>query len=206
MVQNNSSAAPTPLTADCLAALSAARHGSSAALGMLLELFRVELLELADGELGAKIGSKTSASDIVQEALLDAVADFSQFDGMTGEDLRAWLRQIVHHRSVDAGRWYRQSEKRDLARERPISDRLEAELATPDPSPSAQLALDETAQRLRDAVSNLPEPHRTILWLRHRDGKTFDEIGAHLDCSPFRARRAWCHALLMLQRELKERT
>lgn len=205
MVPHESNRGTRRVNGECIAAIAEARRGSSAALGTLLEQFRSELLELADAELGSTIGPKESASDIVQEALLDAVAEFAQFDGTTGEQLRAWLRRIVRNRSVDAGRWYRQSEKRNLTRELPLDHDLQSSLAISDLSPSSQVLQDETSQRMQDAMERLPEPHRTILRLRHREGQTFEQIGVAEKCSPFRARRAWYEALLLLQQELKER-
>jgi DNA-directed RNA polymerase specialized sigma24 family protein len=54
------------------------------------------------------------------------------------------------------------------------------------------------------AVERLPEPHRSIVKLRHVEGRSFAEIGTRLACSPFRARRAWYEALQLLKRELKD--
>jgi RNA polymerase sigma-70 factor (subfamily 1) len=206
MVHSESHPAAPLVNGACAAAVTAARLGSSAALGALLEPYRSELLELAVSELGSTVGPKESASDIVQEALLDAVSDFSQFQGATDEELRGWLRRIVRNRSMDAGRRYRQAEMRDLSREVPLNSRLREELAGVDESPSTLVSKDEAAVRLLGFIERLPEPHRTTLQLRYRDGKSFVEIGAEQKCSPFRARRMWYEALLLLQRELKERS
>lgn len=204
MIQHNGRSDAAESNAEWAAAIAAARNGSVAALGDLLEHERPELLELALGELGSTVCRKESASDIVQESLLDAVADFAQFQGVTLEELRSWLRQIVRHRAVDAGRRYRQAEMRDVSREQPLDARVCDLLLAPADSPSARVSLDEDTRRLQAAVNRLPEPHRTILRLRNRDGRSFTEIGAAQHCSEVRARRAWYEALLLLQQELKE--
>lgn len=187
------------------ARLAAAKAGSLRALGELLEGYRAELLELANAEVGSTVGPKESASDVVQECLLDAATDFGQFQGTSEEELRGWLRRIVRNRSIDVGRRYRQAEMRDVSREEPLDARLRNELAVDDASPSEQVVQDEATRRMLAAVERLPEPQRSIVRLRHVEGRTFAEIGTRLECSPFRARRAWYEALQQLQRELKER-
>src|SRR5262249_7550847 len=63
--------------------LAAARQGSVEALGQLLEVCRPYLLKVANDHLTADLRAKLGASDVVQEAFLEAQRDFGQFSGLT---------------------------------------------------------------------------------------------------------------------------
>jgi hypothetical protein len=132
MIQRDLKSGPRPLNGECsaIAAARRVRPPRWERSGTVPRSF-----ELADAEL-IDHRSERSASDIVQESLLDAVADFSQFEGITGDELRVWLRRIVCNRSVDVTRRYRHADKRDVAREPPLDERLQNELAVPDRTPA----------------------------------------------------------------------
>ena len=78
--------------------LRAARAGSREALGNCFESCRTYLHGIARQEIAPQLQGKGGASDIVQETFLEAQRDFDQFKGLTKLELRAWLRQILHHR------------------------------------------------------------------------------------------------------------
>lgn len=184
--------------------LTEARAGSLRILCDLLEGFRGELLALARAEIGSTVVRKESASDIVQESLLDAITGFAQFHGATNHELQAWLHRIVRNRSVDVARRYRQSEMRDVSRERPLHAALLEGAVLDDDSPSECVGRHETTQRMLEAVSRLPEPYQTIVRMRYGEGKSFSSIAATLNRSPFDARRTWYAALRLLRQELTE--
>ena len=79
---------------------------------------RSYLLAIARVELPRYLRGKDDASDVVQQALLEAHRDRAQFKD-PGDDakLRAWLRTILAHRLANLVRYNRQG-KRDVNRER----------------------------------------------------------------------------------------
>ena len=77
------------------AIMTAARQGSSSAVGELFEECRNYLLWIANRRLDQSIQSKVGASDLVQETILQAHQIFDRFHGATRQELLAWLAQIL---------------------------------------------------------------------------------------------------------------
>ena len=72
--------------------LRLARCDDGFALGQLLELYRGYLSLLARLQIGRRLQGKIDASDMVQEAFLEAHRHFDQFRGTTEAELVIWLR------------------------------------------------------------------------------------------------------------------
>jgi RNA polymerase sigma-70 factor (ECF subfamily) len=179
---------------------AAARGGSSSALGELLESFRRHLLLIASAQINADVRSKAEASDLVQETFLDAVRDFSNFRGSTGEEFLAWLCRILHNNLAEFHRHYQRTAKRQVSREQSlqtgcrISPRSRQRKAD-ETSPSVQLIRREQSERLDEALARLGRKDRRIIELRHHVGLSFLEIGRVVGCSPDAARMAWWRAV-----------
>lgn len=155
--------------------------------GLPLERFRQYLMLMARMQLGGEARHKLEASDIVQQALLDAHRKRDQFRGHTEAELAAWLRQILSFGLVDAFRAQNRA-NRNVERERPIdlnasSARLEALLVADHSSPSQRADRFEQVLRMAECLARLPEGQREVLVLRHCHGWTFLQISEHLGCT-----------------------
>ncbi|HKI36862.1 MAG TPA: sigma-70 family RNA polymerase sigma factor [Gemmataceae bacterium] len=155
-----------------------------------LEQFRPYLLLLARMQLGRQFQGKLDASDVVQQALLEAHRQRHQFQGGTTPQLLAWLRRILAGTLTDALRSLGRA-KRDVARERSLeaaleqsAERLEAWLAAEQSSPSERADRNEQLTRLAAALTTLPEAQRTALLLRYCQGLSVADISRHLGRSP----------------------
>jgi RNA polymerase sigma-70 factor (ECF subfamily) len=153
------------------------------------ERYRGYLLLLARARLDPRLQGKLGASDVVQQTLLEAHQARAQFRGRTVAEQAAWLRQILARNLANAVRDLRRA-KRDVARERSLeaaldesASRLEAWLAAEQSSPSQRAARHERAIRVAAALAQLPEAQREAVVLRHWQGCSLAEIGAHLNCS-----------------------
>src|SRR5262245_28354301 len=111
--------------------------------------FRNYLRFLARLQLDPRLKGKVDPSDVVQQTLLEAHASRSQFRGGTEAEWLAWLRRMLAHNLADALRAFTQA-KRDLVREQPLADalqassaRLERWLADDRPAPPEQAARHE---------------------------------------------------------------
>ena len=151
-----------------------------------LERFRAYLLQLARMQLGGRLPGKLDASDVVQQALLEAHQKRAQFRGGTDAELAAWLRQLLACTLADALRGLGRA-KRDAARERSLeaavdesSARLASWLAADQSSPSGQAVRHEEAVRVADALARLPEAQRQALELRYWQGWSLADISTHL--------------------------
>ncbi|MFL5244965.1 MAG: RNA polymerase sigma factor [Gemmataceae bacterium] len=185
--------------------LSAARKGQNDSLGLILELARHYLLEIANAELGADLQAKAGASDLVQQTFLEAQRDFGQFHGINEGDLRAWLRQILLNNVASFQRQFRHTEKRQVGKELPLG---EAEFhkhvqngATETPSETAMA--HERHEAVAQALAALPERYRQVLQLRQREGLTFAAIGITMQRSEEAAQKLWVRALEQLEKELR---
>lgn len=187
---------PSSLPVD--ASLIAAREGDDADIGRLLESFRSYLAVIAQAELPSGLAGKLGASDVVQDTLIKGFERFPQFAGSTREEFARWLRAILRNQIANVVEAF-SAQKRDISRERPGHDGL----ADPwQPSPSGAALSREEWARLETALAGLPEEYRRVILLRHRDDRTFAQIGVALEKSEEAARKLWVRAVERLQQAL----
>src|SRR5262249_33674920 len=132
----------------------AARAGSREALGKLLEAARHYLHTIAQQELDPDLRAKNSPSDVVQETFVEVQRAFEHFQGDTEAELLAWMRQLLLHRVGKLRRHYRDTQKRQLAREIALagddsSGGAAGVLAANTPSPSGQAMANEQDEALQ---------------------------------------------------------
>lgn len=183
-----------------------ARAGSVEALGRSLERFRAYLLTVANRQLDPALNAKGGASDIVQETFLEAQRDFSQFEGTSSNELRAWLLRLMENNLANFARAYKGTEKRQIAREIGLgNDRpsgLAGGIAGDTPTPSVAVMADERAASLSRAIERLPADYHQVIMLRNHDDKSFTEIAAIMQRSENAVRKLWFRAVEALQKEL----
>jgi RNA polymerase sigma-70 factor, ECF subfamily len=186
--------------------LHRARAGDEAALGQLLELYRNYLKLLARLQIGRRLRSKADASDLVQEAFLEAHRDFGQFRGATEPEFAAWLRQVLATNLANLVRRYG-TRGRDLHLERRLVAELDQSsaalgqgLAALHSSPSLQAVRREEGVLLADALAQLPEDYREVLVFRHFEGLSFPEVARRMGRSLDSVKNVWARALARLRR------
>ena len=186
--------------------LSDARSGSPEALGRAFEACRRYLLLVAEKKLGAEMRAKGGASDLVQETFLEAQRDFRRFRGESPGEFRVWLRRILLNNLGTFARQYRDTGKREVAREVAINGEgsrgvLVFDVAAPPSSPSAKLVAREQAEALRAALDRLSDDYRKAITLRLEGNLTFEELGRELGRSQEAARKIWVRAMESLRDE-----
>jgi RNA polymerase sigma-70 factor (ECF subfamily) len=177
-------------------------------LGLVFEIARHYLLEIANTELGSDLQAKAGGSDLVQQTFLEAQRDFGQFHGTSEGELRAWLRRILLNNVASFQRSYRQTEKRRVAKELSLGDAdadgLVAQgLARQLETPSGAAMARERRDAVERALSRLPEHYAEVLRLRQQEGLMFAEIGRRLDRSEEAAQKLWARALEQFEKELR---
>jgi RNA polymerase sigma-70 factor (ECF subfamily) len=186
--------------------LRAARGGDRSALGNLLDGFRSYLVLLADRRLGGDLKPKCGESDLVQRTFLDAQQDFERFEGSDPRELLAWLERILMNNLSDVARQFRQAEKRQIRREVPLLQSWSNVDAVADRStPSKKVVACEESDRLRQALSRLPEDYRRVVVLRNLERRSFEEIGGEMGRSTGAVKKLWSRAILRLKDEINER-
>ena len=141
-----------------------------------LEAYRDYLRVLARLQMGTRLQAKMDASDIAQQAMLQAHANREQFRGNSEGERLAWLRAILANALAAAARRF-DAGTRDLARERSLeadldrsSSRMECLLAADQTSPSEGAVRSEELVRLAGAMARLPEDQRRVVELHHLKG------------------------------------
>jgi RNA polymerase sigma-70 factor (ECF subfamily) len=162
----------------------------SSPLPEALERYRSYLRLLARLHWRDDLRGKLEPSDLVQQTMVQALQAQEQFRGQDGQELAAWLRQILIRRLLNALRDLGRA-RRDVGRERSLqaaveqsSARLEAWLAAAQTSPSEQAMRHERLLRLTEALEALPEAQREAITLHHLQDWTLEQVGVHLGRSP----------------------
>jgi RNA polymerase sigma-70 factor (ECF subfamily) len=168
---------------------------------------------LARSEIDSRFQGKFSASDAVQQTMLEAWKVWEQFRGHSEAERVAWLRGILAHQLAHLARHYAGVQKRDVSRERSIdqslarsSQRLDRLLTSREPLPDEQLAAAERRTRLAQILARLPAEYRQVIVLRNLQELSYDEIATLMDRSPGAVRMLWVRALARLRDELEDMT
>jgi RNA polymerase sigma-70 factor, ECF subfamily len=163
------------------------------------EQFRPRLTLLASLELGPKLRAKVDSDDLVQETFL-AASTGEPFRGQSEEELFAWLRAILASRIDKLVAHFFGTAARDLRREHALpsldsshaqASGLAADLTTP--SQAAQRR--ENAERVAQALSQLPEDYSKVLIARNIRGQTFPEIAETMNRSVGAITMLWVRAV-----------
>ena len=196
-------------TPDWTRLLNEARQGSQAALGELLETCRAYLLHVANQEMDPLLRPKAGPSDLVQQTFLEAQRDFDRFDGLTPDALLAWLRQVLRNNVNNFARGFRNTAKRDVAREIALASAAKTDYgqwaAADSGTPSRFVMAREHLQHMDRALAGLEPDYRQVILYRHRDENTFEEIGQRLGRSANAARKLWVRAIQRLREAMEEK-
>lgn len=136
-----------------------------------LESFRAELLLLARLHLPVRLQAKVDASDVVQQALLQAHSNREQFKGETEAQLAQWLRRILSNVIIDSHRRY--TGKRDVTLERSLEHSLDQSSSNMDlilghqSTPSRAAIKEEEIQSLTELLYQLPTAQKQAIQLHY---------------------------------------
>jgi RNA polymerase sigma-70 factor (ECF subfamily) len=151
-----------------------------------IEEYRDYFLLLVRLQLGSRLRAKLDASDVVQQAILNAHERQAQFRGQTEAEWLAWLRTILANALAAAARRF-DAQARDLARERSLegelehsSSRLERLLVADQTSPSERAVRGEELIRLAQAMARLPDEQRRAVELHYLKGLTVADVAEQI--------------------------
>lgn len=189
--------------------LMLARNGDGDSLGLLLRKYFRYLNSLSRGHIDDRIRVRISASDVVQETLLEAHRDFPDFIGTSVEEFTGWLRRILFNNLARALEVHVLAAKRDVRKQRSIEHHenpnqstvglvgaLEGNLT----SVSAALHQEDLLKDLTLAINQLPEDYRRVIQLRNFENLSFNQIAERLGRNPGATRMLWVRAVEKLKR------
>jgi RNA polymerase sigma-70 factor (ECF subfamily) len=154
-----------------------------------LEAYRDYLRLLARVQVGPRLQAKLDASDVVQQALLQAHEARAQFRGASEGERLAWLRAILANVLASAVRRF-EAGARDIGREHSLeaaldlsSSRLECLLAADQTSPSQRAVRGEELLRLAAALARLSPEQRRVVELHYLKGLQVAQVAAEIGCT-----------------------
>jgi RNA polymerase sigma-70 factor, ECF subfamily len=175
--------------------LAAATGGDPAARWRAVEACRDYLRLVARRGRRPERRGLAATSDLVQGTVIDGWRHFSRFRGRTPAQLRAWLRAILIHASLN-GR--RRADAYTFG-----SDRAAGSPAASSTTPSQAAQQKESNAALDEAIRGLGDRYRTIVRLRVWEQMSFTQIGEHLGISEDCARMTYGRALAKLRESMR---
>jgi RNA polymerase sigma-70 factor (ECF subfamily) len=197
-------AAPNPEETQQL--LDAVGRGDRAALDRLLQQHRAYLRAMVGLRLDPRLRARVDASDIVQEAQIEAVRRVDRYLERPVLPFHLWLRQIAHDRLLMVRRQHvahRRSVERDAALPDESSMQLAQFVLAGAPTPSQMLGRAELVARVHLALVDLSDTDREILLMRTIEGLSNKEVAQVLDLDIATASKRYGRAILRLRELLR---
>ena len=145
------------------------RRGEARAFELIVERHQSAAFGLAY----RMTGTRATAEDVVQEALLSLWRSNTRYDRARGS-VRTWILGIVHNRAIDALRRGTVHDRR-RASDEGIEERFEAAERT-----EVEVARREEAGEVRSALQSLPPDQLRVIELAYFGGFTHIEIAEML--------------------------
>jgi RNA polymerase sigma-70 factor (ECF subfamily) len=198
---------------DTLRLIERARDGEADALNEIFARHRGRLRRMVEARLDWRLQARVDASDVVQEAYLEAAARLEEFLRDPRLPLFLWLRLVVGERLSKLHRRHLGARMRDAGREVSLYRRalpaassaaLAAQLLGKLTSPTRAAVRAERILRLQEAINALDAIDREVLALRHFEELTRAETAAALGISEAAAAKRYLRALKRLKDTLAD--
>lgn len=174
---------------------------------------RQRLRNMIDARMDLQIKGRVDASDVIQDAYLEATERLPEYLANPGVPFYIWLRSLTAQRLALAHRQHLGTKARDARREdhdacRPspgeTSVVMLAALMGSCSSPSAIVVREEEKQILEAVLAELEPIDHEILVLRHFEEMTNSEVAAALGIKPSAAANRYLRALERLRTALEK--
>lgn len=170
-------------------ALGQMLQGDSSALGKMTQLLRPYLKLVVHNELQDRnVSHAEDESDIVQQALAQAVESLTSFQGSSLEEWKGWLAAIARNQTRMRQRYWR-ANQRSIHRQ---VDAGQASLelhAAENSTPSTIASKQEDARLLQEAISQLTDQQQQLIRWRQAEGLTHSQIAERLQINVSTARQ-----------------
>jgi RNA polymerase sigma-70 factor (ECF subfamily) len=200
---------PRPDTPETLDLLRRFAAGDRDALAELMARHRDEIRLFVARRLDGELRARVDASDVVQEAQMDVCRRLPDFLERQPMPFHLWLRKTAYERLLMLRRRHVEAGRRATGREAPLPDPsvllLARQMLADGSTPSQNLHRRDLARRVRQAVADLAEADREILFMRNYERLSYQEVGCLLGIESGAARQRYGRALVRLHQLLAER-
>jgi RNA polymerase sigma-70 factor (ECF subfamily) len=200
-------------SSDTIRLIKSARGGDAAALNELFSRHRERLRRMVQMRLDWRLHGRIDASDVIQDAYLEAARRLDGYLQEPGMPLFLWLRFLVGERLMILHRHHLGAKMRDARREVSLyrdalpeasSAALAAQLLGRLTTPSEAAVRAERMLRLQEAVNRLDPLDREVLSLRHFEQLSRAETAQVLGIQEAAAAKRYIRALKRLKDTLAD--
>ena len=193
--------------------LASAKDGDEQARFQLIQHFRARLVKMVQLRMDRRLSTRIDASDIIQEASIDAMRRVDEYFADPKVDLYVWLRWIANDKLIDAHRFHIGAQKRQVGAEvsinaRPVAEATSFALAEHllgrITSASQAVQKVEFQNAVESALNSLDPIDREVLVLRHFEGLSNKETAEILGLKKSGASKRYITALTRLKNELEK--
>ncbi|MBI5403074.1 MAG: sigma-70 family RNA polymerase sigma factor [Ignavibacteriae bacterium] len=124
------------------------------------------------------IRNKEDVEDLTQEAFIKAFNSLDKFDKQFS--FSTWLFKIATNNCID---YLRKKKLNTFSIDKELGgedDDYQFEIPDSDRTPDKNLMESERKKILEEAIENLPSKYKSVILLRHRDEKDYEEIAKKL--------------------------
>ena len=199
---------PIEDTPETVELLRKAHGGENAVLDELFSRHRERLRRMIELRMAQALRGRVDASDVIQDAFLEASQRLGDFLEKRPMPFFLWLRFLTRQKLFALHRHHVGTKARDPRREIPFdrgaypeatSEALAAKLLGHLGTPSRELEAAETRLRLQDALNTLDPQEREILALRHFEQLSNAEAARELEITEAAASKRYMRALVRLR-------
>jgi RNA polymerase sigma-70 factor (ECF subfamily) len=159
-----------------------------------------------------RLNQRLDASDVVQEALVDATRKLDDYAQDPPLPFYNWLKRLAFERIADARRRHIKAAARTVCREAQAEPGLSGSshkqlidrLAAKGSSASEVHRRQESRQQVSQALQGLREIDRNVLVLRYLKGLSFSEVAAVLEISENAAKVRHYRAMIQVRKLMEE--
>ncbi len=198
---------PADLFNDSAALSQAHGDGDRALVEQLLGQHRDYLRRVAQARMDGRLARRVDASDVVQEAQIEAFRRLDDFLRNPQVPIRIWLRQLLIDRITMAQRKHVGAARRAVGREHyndAESFDPAALLLAGGASPSRMASARETNERVLTLLDSLKDKDREILLMHFVEGLSGPEAAAALGIDPATARQRLGRAIRRLRKAVND--
>jgi RNA polymerase sigma-70 factor (ECF subfamily) len=168
-----------------------AQAHDKSALDQLCRIYAERIRRIVRMRMGSELREKLESVDIVQDALICAVRDLSDFTYKNEGDFLHWLSKIAENRirdNLDKLHAGKRDMRREVSLDKPTPETQGRSMASPGlfvtTTPSVIFTRQEEYNRLERAMDRLKPEHTQVIMLAKIEGLTYSQIGERLDKSP----------------------
>ena len=191
--------------------ISQAVDGDSEALSTLMDMHRERLKRMVSLRLDRRLQGRVGASDVVQEALIEATRRLSDYANDSSMGFFLWLRWLTAEKLLNTHRHHLGTKKRDVGQEvslycQPMPEACSMSLAQQllgkVTSPTQALARAELQLMVQEVLNNMDPLDREIVTLRHFEELSTTETAKVLGIKRSAASMRYIAALKRLKHAL----